>query len=595
MNKAKLMLLTGVVAATTLPGCVDNDYDLSDIDTTVQMQVKDLTLPINIDPIQLKSILDPSENSIIKDLGGEYAMIQNGKITSDEIKIERQKVTAPEIKPTVRELHETTGTGASIPGTDITATYSYIISDVTGDFSYDKADIPSEILAINQIGADWTISIDVNVSQTEMSLESMELKDLVLSLPKGLSTDADNYDATTGDLVLGTVKLPAGTDRYRMDIKVHKVDLTKWDKKDYTFTPATGSGKGKIHLSGHVGLKSGIAKLTVSGGHASSVTMKLTPVLSEIDIKSFSGRVQYTFSNMNIPDIDISDLPDLLADPETSLLLTNPQLYIKVNNPVANYGLDASTGLEMTPMRNGVARNTCSLNPGQTILIGHSKGVTGPYTFCISPEKPEKYYEGFESATQVYCTDLAKILSGDGIPTSISVNLPNAGTVPGDVTDFILGESMGKVDGEYTVYCPLNLGKDTHIVYSSTEDGWNDETVDRISIKELELTTTITNTLPFDVVLSGYPLSVNPSGTEPQQSIDPATNKPVTIKEIKVGARQTVSITTNTDGTVEHLDGIHFVARAVINNDNTTVLAPEDCITLNDIRVTVSGYYTDEL
>lgn len=114
-------------------------------------------------------------------------------------------------------------------------------------------------------------------------------------------------------------------------------------------------------------------------------------------------------------------------------------------------------------------------------------------------------------------------------------------------------------------------------------------------ISDLKLTTSITNGLPFDVVLSGYPLSLAPGAAEAVQSIDPATKKPVNLKEITVGANSTVTITTSTDGTVEHLDGIHFVARGVIADDDAPVLSPEDTITLNNLRVTVSGSYTDEL
>lgn len=594
MQKVSFMLLAGAVTMTALTGCVDNDYDLSDIDTTVQLQVKDLVLPINFDPIQLKSILKPSDDSSIKELDGEYAVVQNGTVTSNEIIIDRQTVNAPQVKPTVRSLSENTGYDGDDTGFG-KVTYSYTISDVTGDFTYDKNDMSSEILAVKQIGTDWTISINISITQSEMDMESLRFEDIVVSLPKGLTTDNPAYDPATGELPIGTITLPAGTDRHCIDIKVSGVDFSLWDANDFTFTPGAGNGKGKIHISGHVGVKSGIASLTVNSGHAESVTMTMTPVLSAIDIDSFSGRVQYTFSDFNIPDIDINDLPDLLADSETSVTLANPQLYLSVNNPVANYGLDAVTGLELTPWRNGMAGNRCTLNAGETILIGHDKGVAGRYTFCISPEKPANYFEGFSGASQVYCSSLANILSGNGIPTLISVDLPDAGTVPGDVTGFILGEPLGKIEGEYTVYCPLELGKGSKIVYTDNVDGWNDESVDRIVISDLSLTTTIANGLPFDVVLTGYPLSLAAGASAPVQSIDPVTKKPVNIKEITVGAHQTVTITTSTDGTVEHLDGIHFVARGVIDSDDAPVLAPENTITLNDLRVTVSGTYTDEL
>lgn len=51
-----LRLSAGTLAAIALTACVDDKYDLSDIDTTVQVEVNDLTLPVNIDPFTMSSI-----------------------------------------------------------------------------------------------------------------------------------------------------------------------------------------------------------------------------------------------------------------------------------------------------------------------------------------------------------------------------------------------------------------------------------------------------------------------------------------------------------------------------------------------------------
>lgn len=591
MHKASYLMLAGSLMMSTLTGCIDDDYDLSDIDTTVQVQVKDLTVPVNLDKILLKNILKPDSGSSLKELDGEYAVVQTGSISSDPVSIAAQRVAAPTVEPTVREIFQSDDLPDDLPAEPTEEIRSYDMVDIMGDFSYTKNDIPGEILAIRNLGVEWTISIKVSVADPDNQFRSLAFRDVVINLPKGLTTSMSGYDSKSGDLTVGSIDLPAGVKEYTLSVPVSAVDLTDWAADEFSFTPGVNGGKGTVKFAGHVGVKSGEAVVTilVGGTDPSSVFLTMAPTLSEIFIDRFSGRVQYTFSNFNVPSVNISDLPDLLTDENTDIILSNPQLYLSVNNPVANYGLDAQTGLDLTPVRNGVDGKVCTLNPGQSIAIGHDKGVAGPYTFCVSPSKPAEYYQGCAGATHVGCADFAKILSGDGIPTQIKVDLPGAQVVPGDVENFKLGESLGKIDGDYTVYCPLNLSTGSKLVYSDTIDGWNDETVDRIVISDLSLSCTLNNGLPFEVVLSGYPLSAGG-----QQSVDPKTGKPVYINEIRVPANTSTPITTSITGEVTRLDGIHFVAHAVVT-DNNQVLSPDTDITLTDIIVTVSGSYTDEL
>lgn len=49
------MGLSAAVLITAASSCVDNAYDLSDIDTTSRFNAKDLVIPMNID--QTKSLL----------------------------------------------------------------------------------------------------------------------------------------------------------------------------------------------------------------------------------------------------------------------------------------------------------------------------------------------------------------------------------------------------------------------------------------------------------------------------------------------------------------------------------------------------------
>ncbi len=120
-------------------------------------------------------------------------------------------------------------------------------------------------------------------------------------------------------------------------------------------------------------------------------------------------------------------------------------------------------------------------------------------------------------------------------------------------------------------------------------DGWSDETLDKVTIEKLKLGATVSNSLPFDIVLSGYPVD-----EQGNQCKDLATGKPVGLGSITVRAGETSSIELESTGTITGLDGVRYFATAVVTKDGVT-LRPDDTIKLTGIKATVSGFYIDEL
>ena len=106
MNKQATGLLTAsaLILLSPLTGCIDNNYDLSDIDTTVKVSVNSLTLPVNIDEIFLSSIIDTEEGDKIQIIDNQYAILEDGTFGSDPINIEQFSIAAPEINPSITEI-----------------------------------------------------------------------------------------------------------------------------------------------------------------------------------------------------------------------------------------------------------------------------------------------------------------------------------------------------------------------------------------------------------------------------------------------------------------------------------------------------------
>lgn len=588
-NSYRISALIALGSVMSLTSCIDDKYDLSDIDTTVQVNVNDLTLPLNLDEITLSNIFDLDDNSCIKEVDGKYAIIKTGDISSDNIKIDAVDINPGSVGARRIEIMNVDPSDPSLPSGLEPDDMVYQIDSAPSDFSYDKNDVDASIRSIDNIAVDWTVSVVVTVDDPSGNLQSLSFKNLTVKLPQGVSSDNYDIDAS-GVTSIPDFKLSDGVTSHTVDIHVNRIDLTKTAPGEFTFTPGAEGQYGKISFHSQAGVNSGyVVGKTKPGATAPGKAYLVSqPKLGILSIKKFTGILQYDLDNFNAPDVNLNDLPDVLSQKGTDIKFTNPQIYVSLNNPMANFGMEGASGMSIDAVRDGKVTGSYSLDAGQQISLHADKGVDGPYLICMSPEKPQKYYTGFEGAEHVGFSALSNVVSGDGLPQSLEIDFIKPHIVEKKVTDFTLGVDLGKIRGTYTFYSPLELGLNSTIVYADTEDGWSDDTVEKLTITSLTVKASLTNDLPFDLVITGYPID-----KEGRQCIDPATGKPVTIEGATVKGGTTADIALTTTGTVQDLDGIHFDARAVVTDANTP-LAPSTQLKFTNIKVIVSGYYLDE-
>ena len=111
------------------------------------------------------------------------------------------------------------------------------------------------------------------------------------------------------------------------------------------------------------------------------MTLNVNYSISCLAANAVSGKIRYMLegSAMNISPISLSDIPDFLAQDGTDLILANPQIYLSVNNPVANENLGYQTGLCLTAHRNNEAPKEFTLD-NEYFEVGYNKNVDGSLT-----------------------------------------------------------------------------------------------------------------------------------------------------------------------------------------------------------------------
>ena len=574
-----------VIAAVALSfsSCIDDDYDLSDIDTTAEFQVKDLVLPVNIDEIKLQSIIDLPEGGQIKIVNDEYVFVQDGEYESSDVSIPQVYLDAPQVPSVVTtvDLSQSGVMPQSLFPSDFELNYP--IGEQLSQFSYNTSSVSDFIVDMEKIGADFNIKIMFSIKGIDDIVDSYMLRNFKLQIVPGLdlSLEEGSYDAKTGILSLNDGKHYGSSLEFNM--KISGVDINgagiDYDHNSHSivFDGKVGIYSGEIVIVAD-DLKEGVNILDIP----KTIELHTDFDFSRMLITTFTGRIKYQLDGLDIAPVSLSNIPDILSQEKTDITLVNPQIYLSLNNPVAKYNLSAQAGITITANRNNGQSTEHSLDNGYFTIAGTPQNDMN--VFCLSPQKPQTYYEGYESALHVPYSSLATVLSGNGLPKSLTITLDDPIVPEQDVKDFALGQSLGIIKGSYMFYSPLELAPQSQIVYRSTEDGWNDEDVDAITIKVLELSALITNELPLDIKITGYPVDVNGN------KINNVDIEGVNVVAGAVDAPLTIRIT----GEITHLDGIAFEAVAT-QGQEAKALKPSEVIHLKNLRAKVSGNYIKEL
>lgn len=565
-------LMFCLAATALLAGCTDSAYDLSDIDTTTEIKVKNLAVPVNMDAVTLDQIIDVKEGENLKIVNGQYAVLVDDTFDSDPIKINDITIAAPTISPTVTALTQRAANGMmKAPGV------KFDVPESSTNFSYFNNDIDPAVKSITTLKTrNFTLSIHIQLTQLQGVINEVTIDKMVFELPKGLKGTASmgSYSSTTGRLTLTDVQAnPAGL---QIDLPITEIDMAaanaKFDSNTRTFDLV-----GEIKtIEGEIT----VDPTKVSGSVPPTVDLRIDYTMSPLNVATLSGTMEYAIEDINIPDVDLNNLPDFLRQDSTDVILNNPQIYLSLNNPLYTTGIEASTGLTLTAIRDNRPSNVCTLPT--PVKMTTDKGE-GPYDFCLSPINPSTKYEGFENSKYMSFPTLGTIVSGNGLPTSIHIVADNPGFAEQPVTDLKVGYDYGKIEGKYVFYAPLSLAAGSTIYYSDSDTDWGSEDLDDLTIDQLVIKATVDSDVDASLELTGNPLD------KQGNAIAGATVLPVTVPANAKDHAIEITVT----GPFSGLDGFNY--RVTLVSAGNKTLAPDQKIKLNNIRAYATGKFVKKL
>lgn len=141
-------------------GCVDDKYDLKDIDQTVKVEVKDLIVPLNVDKLTLSTLFDLDEenpDATVKVVNGVYAIQKKGSFSSKGVSIDYIRLNGVSGEPTESEI--VTGVSTVPAGVKV----SLPVKSEPIDFEYTSNSVPAEIVSIDRIGGGFDFYINLEL------------------------------------------------------------------------------------------------------------------------------------------------------------------------------------------------------------------------------------------------------------------------------------------------------------------------------------------------------------------------------------------------------------------------------------------------
>lgn len=557
--------LLPLAACAALSGCVDDKYDLKDIDTTSRVTVNNLTVPVPLGEIKVDNLVNLDDNENISKIiinGQEaYAIEKGGNINSSEFSIAAIHVNAPSIPSTITPI--------TLPF-DISASTSIDPFDVNipltaeETYSININNIDKALVKLDNISTSSPVAIQVSLSvpqQIASAGNNISFRDIAIQLPWGFITDNASYNRHDGYYYIS--ELPVGANgKASFDIYATGMDLL--DKG----VPVGGS----LAISGNVGFKSGYIHFDLQNVNIpKDFNITVDYKISSFDISSFSGDIDYHMDNINIAPISLSGLPDFLDSPETEIRIANPQILVDISNPVARYGLTGSGKIKLTSnFKNGGKTEAQSDN----FYLWYDQSLL---SFG-------EYENGYDYIEFKKLGDILACNPADGLPSSISVNLEDL-RFYGHATDFPLGSDFGNARGDYKFSAPLGFADGSKVVYETVENGWGSDDLDDVNITLLRVTAHCETNLPVGVQLWVTPVDKNGN--------DIVVKEPSPLKVSAMANGSEISIALEgANGPIHGFDGVRF--RAVISQNSNfqgMTLGPDLFIKLTDVRATVDGYY----
>lgn len=634
-NRTNYLFALGVLGLTFgFYSCVDNRYDLDDIDMTLGVNT-DLQLPTSsVGDILLKNIMDLKEDGVVQTVPNPldpgnmmYVVRQSGTADIDPVKIARIEIDAPTVETFTSTVEMSKIFGAKVKSAkapakfgDITLpedeTYRYAIGEDQGKQTIEPStakNISADVLSITAVKfEETTITLSLNIIGFPSHIDKMHMDGLELRLPEDLNVTSCTLNGVEA------VSIDAGVIKLTEDIDVDARSISEPVTLTLTIGGATtgtdfnfDSDKHEATLSGEFKINGAFRIETAEMDKAAITQMVIdyiikhpgtTPSWDEVEgmiptsitltgntwfdrgihLTHVSGKFQHEVGT--IDPLKLNDLPKFLDDDDVVLDLANPMIFLNIENGLPatiTTGLTFKSDTDRDEDGNIIPRST-----GVLEIIGNASNK-----YYLADHEEDKYLpEGNKDAMFERVEGLPMLIWK--IPKEVNVEVA---TVKLSANDLDITKEY-PIAVSYDVYAPLVFGKEFQLVYSGVENDWDlSEDIGNLQPEFIEVKATVSSSLPaaMNLTLDFIDEHGNKITTVKDNTISCPANNTNAI-ELKIKAKEGHTLNEILSGKDKNgkpcpkLDGIRY--RATLHNPiEGKALNDQATIKISDVKVSLKG------
>lgn len=518
------------LASCLLSACVDDKYDVNDMDMTIG-STSDLALPsLSTDSILLKNIMDLGEDDIIKVKDGEFRLVTSGQANMTETEVNEITISKPNIEAVHTNVQLNTNGNparyravAGVPDETFAYTITeqnkafFEVNETSNVISEDLVDV--DAVAFKE-GIVLKSTLNLTFSNGGDFIKKIHLQNLSLSTPRDLSfekaelTYTQNGQSRTNQVSISDglvsisgendVVVDAGKPVYlalTLDMaEVNGNGISFVNKKIEINSLFKFNGTFAIKSEEFENLSAAQLQQIQDNGIASvipqEVAFDIVSAFSDnISVVRVDAIAQKAVSEPE--PIVLDNMPNFLKDESVKIVLNNPPFIIEWNNPfpagsVVNPDAAAvknNLTIESVKGDEVIARKLATLSgipSGKSILVLADAPAAA--------EVPARYAS--YNRINVVVENLNELLMT--IPDKICINFA---PVTIALKDLVPGQYNTQVD--YCVDTPLEFLDGSKLIYEDVEDVEDDmDDASDFDAKAIEIQANVVTNLPMDLTLS---------------------------------------------------------------------------------------------
>ena len=518
------------LASCLLSACVDDKYDVNDMDMTIG-STSDLALPsLSTDSILLKNIMDLGEDDIIKVKDGEFRLVTSGQANMTETEVNEITISKPDIEAVHTNVQLNTNGNparyravAGVPDETFAYTITeqnkafFEVNETSNVISEDLVDV--DAVAFKE-GIVLKSTLNLTFSNGGDFIKKIHLQNLSLSTPKDLSFEKAELTYTqNGQSKTNQVSISDGLVSISGENDV-VVDAGKPVYLALTLDMAEVNGNGisfvnkKIEINSLFKFNGTFAIKSEEFENLSAAQLQQIQdngIASVIPQEVAFDIVSAFSDNISVVRVDaiaqkavsepepivLDNMPNFLKDESVKIVLNNPPFIIEWNNPfpagsVVNPDAAAvknNLTIESVKGDEVIARKLATLSgipSGKSILVLADAPATA--------EVPARYAS--YNRINVVVENLNELLMT--IPDKICINFA---PVTIALKDLVPGQYNTQVD--YCVDTPLEFLDGSKLIYEDVEDVEYDmDDASDFDAKAIEIQANVVTNLPMDLTLS---------------------------------------------------------------------------------------------